>query len=63
MDNKKLIFKIAKDGQLTVEGSGFKGASCLEKSQQYLRGLGTISKQDKKPEFYERDIIQITNFS
>jgi hypothetical protein len=62
MDDKKIIFKIARDGQLTVEGQGFKGQMCLEKSQQYLQGLGVLSKQDKKPEYYQEDTVHITNF-
>ena len=56
--DKKIIFKIAKDGQLTVEGSGFQGESCLEKSKQYMQGLGLTSDEQKKPEYYETAGVQ-----
>jgi hypothetical protein len=53
MEDNKLIFKIAPDGKLTVEGNGFKGETCLEKSEKYLKALGVTTAQEKKPEYYE----------
>ncbi len=49
----KLIVKIVKDDQLSIEGDGFKGESCLEKSKKLLEGLGSLEKQTKKSEYYE----------
>jgi hypothetical protein len=50
---KKIIFTIGKDGQMTVAAEGFTGSACLEKSEEIMRGLGIVAKQQKKPEFYE----------
>jgi hypothetical protein len=57
--DRKIVFKIAKDGQLTVEGEGFQGELCLEKSRKYLEGLGLVTSQDKKAEYYETAGIEI----
>lgn len=59
MDEKKIVFKIAKDGKLTVEGQGFKGETCLESSKKYLEGLGLTTSQDKKSEYYETAGIDV----
>jgi hypothetical protein len=50
---QKIIFIIHKDGQMTVSAEGFKGSACLEKSAEIMRGLGIVTNQQKKPEFYE----------
>lgn len=61
--SKKIIFKIKGDGELSVEGAGFKGESCLEKSEKYMRGLGKVEKQDKKDSYYETpEEIDIVNY-
>lgn len=57
----KILVKIAPDGQLTMEGEGFKGETCLEKSKKYMQGLGTVEKTDKKPEYYEQPEVQINS--
>ncbi len=57
----KLIVKIAEDGQLTIEGEGFKGSACLEKSKKLIEGLGKLEKQTKKNEFYEQPEVTIEN--
>jgi len=54
---KKLIVKIADDGQTTIEAEGFKGSACLEASKRYIEGLGRESSSQKKPEFYEQSEI------
>jgi hypothetical protein len=59
MEDRKIIFKIAGDGQLTVEGEGFKGETCLEKSGKYLSGLGVTLSQEKKSEFYEEAAVEL----
>ena len=51
---RKLVVKIASDGQLSIEGEGFSGASCLDKSKKYIQGLGVAEKSEKKPEYYEQ---------
>ena len=56
----KLIVKIAEDGQLSVEGEGFKGASCLEKSKQLIAGLGRVEKQTKMNEYYDEPEVTIS---
>ena len=57
-DEKKIVFKIAKDGELTVEGQGFKGQSCLEKSKKYLSGLGLATDQRKTREYFEEEQVE-----
>jgi hypothetical protein len=57
---KKLIFKIASDGTLSVEGEGFKGETCLESSRKYMEGLGVTVSQEKKPEYYETAGVEIS---
>lgn len=57
----KILVKIASDGQLTMEGEGFKGETCLEKSKKYMQGLGKVEKTDKKPEYYEQPEVQINS--
>jgi len=57
---QKIVFKIAKDGALTIEADGFKGQSCLEKSQAYMQGLGITTSQEHTPEFFEEAGVQIT---
>lgn len=56
---KKLIVKIGTDGQTTIEGEGFKGQTCLEKSKKYIEGLGREAKNEKKPEFYEQPEVTV----
>jgi hypothetical protein len=60
MEKKKLVFKIAPDGTLTVEGKGFKGSVCLEKSERYLRGLGVVTHQEKNFEYFDVAGVEIT---
>lgn len=57
----KIIVKIAEDGQLTLEGEGFSGPACLEKSKRLMEGLGRVEKQTKKNEFYQEPEVVITN--
>jgi hypothetical protein len=62
MDTQKIIFKIDQNGGLTVEGVGFKGETCLEKSRAYLDALGVVAKQDKKPEYFENAEVRLTQY-
>lgn len=57
----KLVVRIAQDGQLTIEGEGFKGEMCLEKSRKLIEGLGRVEKQNKKNEFYEQPEVTVSN--
>ena len=59
MEERKIIFKIAADGQMTVEADGFTGEACLESSKKYMQGLGLVTGQDKKREFYETAGVEI----
>lgn len=56
----KLIVKIANDGQVSIEGDGFKGATCLDKSKKLMEGLGRMEKQTKKPEYYDKPEVTIS---
>lgn len=51
-----IVFKISRDGtNVEVEGKDFKGMSCLEKSEKYIRNLGATQKQTMKPEAYQEE--------
>ena len=60
---KKIVFKIGKDGGMTVEGEGFTGEACLESSKRFIDALGQAQEEEKKPEFYmnEQAGVQINN--
>ncbi len=57
---KKLICKIGKDGQVTIEADGFKGTACEETTKKYIEGLGKVTKDEKKPEYYEKELVKTT---
>ena len=56
---KKLICKIGKDGQITIDAEGFKGKACAETTRKYIEGLGAVAKEEKKPEYYEKEQVTV----
>ncbi len=59
MTEKKVIVRISKNGEIKMEAQGFTGSACLETTAKYLSGLGKVTEQKKKPEYYET-VNQIT---
>lgn len=59
MDQKKLKFRISKDGQsVNIEGMGFHGTECLTKAQSFFEKLGSVQSQTLKPEHDEIPLIE-----
>jgi hypothetical protein len=56
----KLKFRVTRKGEVHVEGEGFKGPVCLEKSDKILQGLGKKTKEELKPEYYEQAGVELT---
>ena len=56
---RKLICKIGQDGQITIEAEGFKGTACEETTRKYIEGLGKVTKDEKKPEYYEKEQVTL----
>jgi hypothetical protein len=44
---------IQRDGQIQVDAVGFTGTSCTEATAALISALGTPTKDEKKPEYYE----------
>ncbi|KKM91563.1 hypothetical protein LCGC14_1227230 [marine sediment metagenome] len=51
---KEIEITIDKDGQVEIDLKGFQGKGCEEITRQLAKGLGSIVRSDKKPEFYKQ---------
>jgi hypothetical protein len=52
---KMLTITVSKDGdKVEVEADGFKGTACTDITKTLLKAIGSISKDTKKPEFYQQ---------
>lgn len=60
MGDTKLVFKISPNGELTVEGEGFKGGNCLKEATKYMQALGVVKEQKLKSEYYQGEGQHIT---
>ena len=54
---KKLICKIGKNGEISIDAEGFKGNACAETTRKYIEGLGKVTKDEKKPEYFEKEQV------
>lgn len=54
---KKIIVTISPEGKISVEAEGYAGNSCVE-ATRFLKSLGTVTEEQKKPEFYEAPLQQ-----
>lgn len=50
----ELEIVIGADGQVRLDVKGLKGPTCLTAIKTLADGLGTITKTDLKPEYYEK---------
>lgn len=53
---KKVIVTITPEGKILVEAEGYTGNSC-EEATKFLRSLGTVTEEQKKPEYYEAPML------
>ncbi|HQA51097.1 MAG TPA: DUF2997 domain-containing protein [Syntrophomonadaceae bacterium] len=54
---QKIIVTISPEGKIKVEAEGYTGNSC-EEATKFLKSLGTVTEENKKPEYYETPQIQ-----
>ncbi len=54
---QKIIVTISPEGGIKVEAEGYTGNSC-EEATKFLKSLGTVTEENKKPEYYETPQIQ-----
>jgi hypothetical protein len=53
MAQKKLKFRIDKNGEVHIEAEGFEGSACEEAIRQFMSGLGgDVVDVNKKPQYY-----------
>lgn len=53
MGQKKIIVRVTKTGQTTVETSGFVGKECQDATKQLEAALGTVESEQATPEMYK----------
>ena len=49
---KKIRIHVTKDGQITVQPSGFSGSECLKATEEIEKALGKPVDRDSTPEMY-----------
>mgnify|MGYP000984050146 CR=1 FL=1 len=54
---KKIIVTISPDGKIRVEAEGYSGNSC-EEATKFLKSLGKVVEENKKPEYYEAPLLK-----
>lgn len=54
---KKIIVTISPIGKISVEAEGYTGNSC-EEATKFLKALGTVTEEQKKPEYYETPLLE-----
>ena len=53
---KTIEILINQDGEISIEAVGFQGADC-EKATAFLeKSLGKLTRKNRKPEYYRRNI-------
>ena len=52
---KQIIVDIDADGAITVEGKGFKGASCTLATKAFEDALGKVTKRTNTSDFYQKE--------
>jgi hypothetical protein len=55
---KKIIVKLTSDGLIHIEAEGYQGNSC-EEATRFLQQLGTVTGDEKKPEYYEEPLVEV----
>lgn len=60
---EKIKFTISKTGEVSVEGEGFKGKTCLEKSASYIQALGLKTAEQLKNDYYVGEEAGVTIYN
>jgi hypothetical protein len=55
---KRIIVKITPNGLIEVEAKGYQGSSC-EEATRFLKQLGAVSGEEKKPEYFEEPLKEV----
>lgn len=55
---KEIEFTIKRDGTIDVEALNHKGDACLSDIGELMEGLGTVTDEQKKSSFYEKERVE-----
>lgn len=55
MAEQQVTYLIGKDGKITVEVNGIKGATCRELVKDTVEKLGAEISTELKPEYFQKD--------
>lgn len=50
---KTITITVDQDGNAKIEGDGFKGRECDEKMKAFEQEMGSVKKQQLKPEYHQ----------
>lgn len=50
---EKIVVSIPAKGDITFEGKGFKGKSCLTEVEDVMKRLGKVTEQKKTPDYHK----------
>ncbi len=56
MSKKEIVVTIDKTGAIQIDAQGFKGKECEAATKAIEKALGTVTKRERKREFYERPL-------
>jgi len=54
--SEEIVLEFWEDGQVNLEGKGFKGQSCLKEMQFLKDALGVETSFTRKQEFYQAEV-------
>lgn len=54
MTQEEIFIEFDKNGNPTIEASGFTGTSCKDATKQLEKVLGAVTDDQKKPEYNKR---------
>jgi len=58
---KEIILEFLEDGQVNLEGKGFKGRECFKEMEFLKTALGVETSFSKKQEFYQAEVKRNDN--
>lgn len=53
---KSITIEVAANGEVTIEGHGFKGADCEKATKAMEEALGVAKNRKKKPDYYQHEV-------
>jgi hypothetical protein len=54
----KIEIEIDESGNIKAETKGMEGTVCVSELDEILEGLGEVSEEKKKPEYYKKQTIK-----